>query len=104
MRRGPFIAVAGVLALLRALAAVTYAYDAARPHRIAPGVSVNGVDIGGLSQAQARAKVSRAPVVPLQRSGGIVLPSGEHISLSPRQARLSLDVGAAVATAYRASQ
>jgi lipoprotein-anchoring transpeptidase ErfK/SrfK len=104
MRRGPFIAVAGVLTLLLALAAVTYAYDAARPHRIAPGVSVNGVDIGGLSQAQARAKLSRALVAPLERPVTVVLPSGERVSLSPGQAHLRLDVNAPVAAAYRLSE
>jgi lipoprotein-anchoring transpeptidase ErfK/SrfK len=104
MRRGPFIVVAGVLTLLLALAAATYAYDGARPHRIAPGITVNGVDIGGLSQAQARAKLSRALVAPLQRSVSIVLPSGERVSLSPGQAHVRLDVASPVATAYRLSE
>ncbi len=76
MRRGPFLALAGALTVLLVLAGGVYAYDAARPHTIAPGVTVNGVDIGGLSKAQARAKLSRALVAPLERSVAIILPSG----------------------------
>jgi lipoprotein-anchoring transpeptidase ErfK/SrfK len=104
MRRGPFLALAGVLTLLLVLAGGVYAYDAAHPRTIAPGVTVNGVDIGGLSKAQARAKLSRALVVPLQRSVAIILPSGERMSLSPGQAHLRLNVDAAAETAYRLSQ
>jgi lipoprotein-anchoring transpeptidase ErfK/SrfK len=104
MQRGPFLALAGVLTLLLVLAGGVYAYDAARPHTIARGVTVNGVDIGGLTKAQARAKLSRALVAPLERSVGVVLPSGERMTLSPGQAHLRLDVNSAVETAYRLSQ
>jgi lipoprotein-anchoring transpeptidase ErfK/SrfK len=103
MKRGPFIVAVGLLTTLLVLAAATYAYDAARPDTLALGLSVEGVDIGGLTPAQARAKVSRALVAPLERPVAIVLPSGRRIALEPGQAHLRLDVDRAIAAAAKLS-
>jgi lipoprotein-anchoring transpeptidase ErfK/SrfK len=104
MKRGPFIAAVVVLTTLLALAAGVYAYDASRPDTIARGLSVDGVDIGGLTPAQARAKLSRALVAPLERPVAIVMPSGNRIALDPGDAHLRLDVDAPVRAAEKMSR
>src|SRR4051794_40790865 len=103
MKRGPFIVLAGLLSVLLVLAAGAYAYDAAHSGRLAKGITVNGVPIGGLTPAQARAKLTRALVAPLQRPVRILLPGGERMRFSPGEAGLRLDVDAAVHQAMRLS-
>ena len=104
MKRGPFIVLAGLLSVLLLAAAGVYAYDASRTDRLADGLTVNSVPIGGLTPDQARAKLTRALVVPLQRPVRIMLPDGEAMKLTPRQARLRLDVNAAVDQATHVSR
>ena len=48
--------VAAFLAVLVVLGGALYAYDHARASEIAPGVSVAGVPLGGLSPDAARAR------------------------------------------------
>jgi hypothetical protein len=46
---------------------VSYAYDRARADTIAAGVRVAGIDLGGLSRAQAQARLQREIMQPLRR-------------------------------------
>ncbi|HEX3318608.1 MAG TPA: L,D-transpeptidase/peptidoglycan binding protein [Solirubrobacteraceae bacterium] len=104
MKRGPFIAAVGLLALLLVLCATAYAYDALQPQRMAAGLRVNGVDIGGLTRAQAQAKLSAELLQPLQHPVTILLPSGKPVRLGPRSAQVRMDLGTAVARAARLSR
>jgi lipoprotein-anchoring transpeptidase ErfK/SrfK len=104
MKRGPFIVAVGVLSVLLALCAAVFAYDALQPKRMAEGLSVNGVDIGGLTRVQARAKLSSALLAPLQRSVTILLPSGRRATLTPEAAQVRMDIGRAIAQADRLSR
>src|SRR4051812_40720914 len=104
MKRGPFIVLAGLLSVLLLLAAGAYVHDATRTDTVADGITVNGVPIGGLTPAQARVKLTRALVAPLQRPVDILLPDGEHTRLTPRQAGLKLDVTDAVDEAAKVSR
>ena len=81
MKRGPFIVLAGLLSVLLLAAAGVYAYDAQRTDKLADGLTVNGVPIGGLTPAQARAKLNHALIAPLQRPVRIMLPDGERVRL-----------------------
>jgi lipoprotein-anchoring transpeptidase ErfK/SrfK len=103
MKRGPFIAAVGLLSTLLVLCAAAYAYDALQPQRLANGLRINGVDIGGLTRAQAQAKLSAALLQPLRRAVTILLPSGQRVRLDPREADVRMDIGAAVAKADRLS-
>src|SRR2546423_15722526 len=58
-------AVAGLVLVVGAVAA--YAYDHARRNTIAKGVTVDGVDVGGLSRAEARRRLQAAVARPLLR-------------------------------------
>ena len=55
MRERSFIAVAVFLAVLIFGAVGVYAYDSARKDRIAEGISVAGMKLGGMSEGEARA-------------------------------------------------
>lgn len=101
--RTPLIAVAVVLGLLGALVLGVYAYDRSRRDRIADGVTVEGIPVGGLSAAAATAKLRRSLAVPMERP--VLVREGSHTwELSPRTAGLSVDVAATVASALHASR
>jgi lipoprotein-anchoring transpeptidase ErfK/SrfK len=67
LRSRLFIAVAAVVSGLAALSGATLVYDHGRRDTIAQGVTVGGVDVGGLSRAQAAARLRRAILEPLRR-------------------------------------
>ena len=93
-----------LLGVVLALCAAAYAYDAATPQRLADGLTVNGVEIGGLTRAQAKAKLAGALVSPLQRSVTIVLPSGQPTRLTPQRTRVRMDLEPALDQAERYSR
>ena len=104
MRRGPFIVVVGLLSVVLALCAAAFAYNALQPQRMAHGITVNGVDIGGLTRAQARAKLSAQLLAPLQRTVTILLPSGKRARLNPTTAQVRMDIDRALAQADKLSR
>lgn len=59
--------VAGVLVLL-VLAAAAYAYDSSQDGKIADGVTIGGVDVGGMSEAEAKTAVREELLAPLRHS------------------------------------
>ncbi len=59
--------VVGVLALL-VLAVAAYAYDSSQDGKIAAGVTIGGVDVGGMSEAEAKSAVREELLAPLRHS------------------------------------
>lgn len=101
--RTPLIAVAIVLGLLGALAIGVYAYDHARRDRLANGIEIDSIPVGGLSTAAATARLQRGVATAMERP--ILVRHGSHTwELSPRAAGLSVDVAATVASALDASR
>jgi lipoprotein-anchoring transpeptidase ErfK/SrfK len=86
-----FIAVAASLVVLLACAGAVLAYDASRRHTIANGITVGGVDVGGLSDAQAR---SRLVAAYREKLGHTVVLQLQHrrFVLSPRAARVKVSI------------
>ena len=80
-----------------------YAFDRKAKTRIAHGVTVNGVDVGGLTPAQARAKLSNALLRPLDRPVSVRY-HGQRFTLTPRAARVAIDIDGSVDRAMAASQ
>jgi lipoprotein-anchoring transpeptidase ErfK/SrfK len=103
VRTRSFILVAAFLAVLVVLGGALYAYDHARANEIAPGVKVAGVALGGLSPDQARARLERQILQPLERP--IVIHHAEKTwTLGAREARLRADLGAMVDEALARSR
>ena len=103
MRTRSFILVAAFLAVVVVLGGVLYAYDHARANEIAPGVKVAGVALGGLSHDEARARLERQILQPLERPI-VVHHADKTWKLGPREARLRADLGAMVDEALARSR
>jgi lipoprotein-anchoring transpeptidase ErfK/SrfK len=95
------VAVVVVVLLLGAVAA--YAYDSSNEDRIANGVTVAGLDVGGLSAGQAQIRVRRQVADRLEQP--ITVTHGtKRFSLSAQDAGLRTDVGGMVNEALEASR
>jgi hypothetical protein len=79
-----------------------YAYDQQVRTRIADGVTVNGIDVGGLTPEQARAKLQRTLLDPLSRPVSVRY-KGRRFTLTPEQANVAVDVDGSVDRAMAAS-
>jgi lipoprotein-anchoring transpeptidase ErfK/SrfK len=103
MRQRSFILVAATVVLLIVGAVAAYAYDSSRDDLIAKGVTVAGVDVGGMNVADARHKLRREAVGPLERP--VTVAYGKRrFQLTARQAELRADVNAMVEEALSKSR
>jgi hypothetical protein len=80
-----------------------WAYDSSQKDKIADGVTIGGVDVSGLDEEEAAAKVHRKLVAPL-RSSLKVSFDGETWKLTGEQLKIRADIDAAVAEAVEDSQ
>jgi lipoprotein-anchoring transpeptidase ErfK/SrfK len=93
--RVPFF-VLGFLVVLGALAAAgAYAYDQSRSDRLAPGVKIGGVDVGGLTTAAARERLQQRAVEPRRRTLR-VHTAGHTFTLPAKTSRITADVDVAL--------
>jgi lipoprotein-anchoring transpeptidase ErfK/SrfK len=81
-------AVAGVLALLLLAA---FGYDRSQQEKVANGVTVGGVDISGLTRAEAQMKLESEIEEAVQKPV-VVVHDGERRTLQPRRSRVAVDV------------
>jgi len=76
-------------------AAAAVAYDSSRSDRIAEGIRIAGVDVGGLGAQAARERVHQRAVAPRRRD--LTVRAGERrFVLAASKLRVTADVGAAV--------
>jgi lipoprotein-anchoring transpeptidase ErfK/SrfK len=92
-----------IVALLLVGAGSVYAFDHGRRDRIANGVTINGVAVGGMTVDAARAKVRATLLEPLDRPV-VVRHHGRRFVLRPDQAGIGLDVDGSVDRAVAASR
>jgi lipoprotein-anchoring transpeptidase ErfK/SrfK len=103
VRHRSFIAVASLVAALAAVAIAVLVLDARAKDHIAKGVKVGGVDVGGLTPAQARARLHERLLAPLKAP--IKVHHGTKTwSLSAEKARISADVDGMVDAAMARSR
>lgn len=102
MRKSILLIFFGLLAVLAAVGGV-FVYDATRADRIAPGVTVNGIDVGDMRAGAARVKLRRMVLEPLEQPMK-VRHSDKHFKLTARQARLAVDVEGSVQRALEVSR
>src|SRR5215212_7987379 len=103
VRSRSFFIVAAVVVLLLVAAGGVYAYDSGRDGTIAKGISIGGVDVGGLKAPAARARLRAAVLEPLSRPV-VARYHGRHFTLTPRQARVGVDIDGSVAEALDRSR
>jgi lipoprotein-anchoring transpeptidase ErfK/SrfK len=96
-----FTAVLALIAL--GVAGGAYAYDQSKRDRIAEGVRVNGVAIGGMTRAQAESKLRATLLEPLDRPVEATY-HGRTFTLTPRQAAIGIDIAGTVSKALARSQ
>ncbi|WP_051324924.1 L,D-transpeptidase family protein [Candidatus Solirubrobacter pratensis] len=102
--RKRLIVLTSVLVLLAlGLVGGAYAYDRSKRDRIAEGVTVNGVAIGGMTRAQAEAKLRATLLEPLDRPVKATY-HGRTFTLTPRQAAVGIDIRGTVGKALARSQ
>ncbi len=100
MRRSYLIAIAVVVLLVGAMVGGAFAYDHSREDVIASGVTVGGVDVSGLTAAEAHAKLERQLLDPLKEP--VVVTRGTRSwRLSAREARIAADLDASVEAAMQ---
>ena len=102
-RRWIWVSLGGLLVLLTVGVGALYAYDATRADVIARGVSVSGVDVGGLDRREAAARLRRMLVPKLVRPVAATF-RGRTFVLGPKQAQLAVDVDGMVDAAVGVSR
>lgn len=103
MGRKAQIAIAAVAVLLLALVGVGYAYDSSEKDKIADGVTVGGVDVGGMNEAEAKREVRRELLGPLRHSLRVGY-DGESWTLDGKSLKVHADIDAAVEEALAESR
>jgi lipoprotein-anchoring transpeptidase ErfK/SrfK len=101
--RKPVIALGSAIIAAGALAVGAYAYDSARDDVVAKGVRVAGVDIGGLTSGEARARL-RISLAPRLRQPARVGVAGHGFRLDAQPAQLVADVESMVTAALERSR
>jgi lipoprotein-anchoring transpeptidase ErfK/SrfK len=84
-------------------AAAAYAYDSSQKDKIAEGVRVAGVDVGGLDEEEAAVLVRKRLLAPLRHSLRVSF-DGESWRLPGAKLRVRADIGEAVEEALAESQ
>jgi lipoprotein-anchoring transpeptidase ErfK/SrfK len=103
MRHRWFILVAVLLVVLTGGAVAAFAYDSSRDDLIANGVTIAGVDVGGMTTAEARQVVQRQLQEPLEKP--ITVRRGQtRFTLSAHDAGVQADVGGMVDEAHAVSR
>jgi lipoprotein-anchoring transpeptidase ErfK/SrfK len=103
MRKRTSIVVLIAAALLVAVVGAAYAYDSSQKGKIADGVTVGGVDVGGMDEEEAVAAVRRKLLAPL-RTSLVVSFDGQTWKLSGKKLKIRADIESAVEEAVEDSQ
>jgi lipoprotein-anchoring transpeptidase ErfK/SrfK len=93
--------VAGILVLL-VLAVAAYAYDNSQNGKIADGVTIGGVDVGGMSEAEAKSAVRKELLAPLRHSLRVGY-AGHRWNLEGKSLKVHADLDGAVEEAVALS-
>jgi lipoprotein-anchoring transpeptidase ErfK/SrfK len=90
-RPSSFVLLASGLGLLLVLAIGAYAYDSSRDDLIDDGVSVGGVDVGGMRAEEARKALEEELAAPLRKPVRVTA-GGERFVLPAKRAGVEIDV------------
>src|SRR3954451_17333445 len=102
-KRAPFIVAGLLVVLLVAGALALYSYDSGRDELISKGVTVAGIDVGGMRRDAATQLIQRRLAEPLERPIA-VKAEGHRFHLPKARSGLTTDVGGMVAEAVTVSR
>jgi lipoprotein-anchoring transpeptidase ErfK/SrfK len=102
-KRAPLILSAAVVLLLLGGSVWLYNYDQNRDDVIAKGVTVAGIDVGGMHKAQATSLIQRRLADPLDKPI-VIKAGGKTFRLSPDRSEVTTDVGGMISQAVSASR
>lgn len=97
------IAAIVVAVVLVVVVAAAYAYDSSQKDKIADGLTIGGVDVGGMNEEEAAAAVRRKLLAPLRHSLRVSF-DGQAWELPGRKLKIRADVDGAVEEAIGDSQ
>jgi lipoprotein-anchoring transpeptidase ErfK/SrfK len=97
------IAIVAVVVLLLGGAVAAYAYDGAQKDTIADGVTVAGVDLGGMTRDQAEEALANQVLAP-QRKPVTVTFKKQKFKLPAKQLKIHANIEAAVDQAFEESR
>ena len=103
MGRKLYIAVVLGVFLLLAGAVGAYAWDASRSDEIAEGITIGGIDVGGMTEAEAERAVAKTLVEPLEEDV-VVTHDGTKYVLTAEKLAVHADVASSVQSAMDESQ
>ena len=103
MGRKTQIAVIAAAVVVLLGGAVAYAYDSTQKDKIADGIRVAGVDVGGLDEEEATARVHKRLLAPLRHSLRVNF-DGESWKLQGAKLKVRADIDEAVEEAVAESQ
>jgi hypothetical protein len=101
-RKGHIAILAGVAVLVLGGVAA-YAYDSTQKDKIADGVTIGGVDVGGMDEAEAEQTVRRQLLGPLRKSLRVGY-DGHHWDLPGKSLKVHANLDAAVGEAISESR
>ena len=103
MSRRVQILLVSVVAAICALAVAAYAIDRANSDKIANGIQIGGVDVGGMSADDAKAKLHSRLVKPLEKPVTVTYNDTKYV-LHPDKLQVRADINGMVDAALRASR
>ncbi|MGE0506073.1 MAG: peptidoglycan binding domain-containing protein, partial [Solirubrobacterales bacterium] len=103
MGRRSWIAVVAFVVLVLGAVGYAYAYDSSHKDEIAEGITVGGVDVGGLTEEQAEAKLRKKLLDPLRETIRVRF-EGETWKLEGKKLKVHADLGPSIEAAIERSQ
>ena len=91
------------MGVLCALAVAAYAIDRVNSDKIADGIQIGGIDVGGMSAGQARNRVHARLVKPLDKPVTATYNGTKYV-LNPDKLQIRADIDGMIDAALRASQ
>ena len=103
MGRKAQISLVAVVFTAIVVALLAYVWDSTRDNRIAEGVTIGGVDVGGLDAANAKRQVQTSLLDPLNETVTVKY-DGEKFTLTPHESDLSADIDRTIDEAVAVSR
>jgi len=98
-----FVIAALLVFVLLAAAGAVYAYDNGRSQKIAEGVSIDGIPVGGMKVSAAQAKLRSGVLEPLSQPV-VATYKGRRFTLTPKAAGVGVDIDGSIQAAVDASR